>query len=246
MHKLWRSTYFSPARYFLIFPSSDYLSQNYVSRLSVRVYIQTAACSFTLQYPSKFMYYRWRYTHSGGRFTRPDYLLSPLRCSWFFSLCTAECRPRLSPSKFLTTQRSWSSSDLDRQYLTSAAETVRINPFCLFVTPVFHVTELGYLLKNLLQFKEFCLLGCNAVWSVESQPAFRRNMPSFSRSKNKRSKKPAWSKWQAEQAHRRYIPENRTLHNRRCENLRFCLLQFLIIRYNSDLVYGQETFYFLL
>jgi hypothetical protein len=44
--------------------------------------------------------------------------------------------------------------------------------------------------KNL--FEEFCLLGYNAVYSVESQPTFQRNIsPPFSRSKNKPSKKPA-------------------------------------------------------
>jgi hypothetical protein len=41
---------------------------------------------------------------------------------------------------------------------------------------------------------EFCLLGHNATYSAESQPTYRRNMSlPFSESKNKPSKKPAWS-----------------------------------------------------
>jgi hypothetical protein len=40
---------------------------------------------------------------------------------------------------------------------------------------------------------EFYLLGYNAMYFVESQPTFRRNMSATSsRSKNKPSKKPAW------------------------------------------------------
>jgi hypothetical protein len=41
----------------------------------------------------------------------------------------------------------------------------------------------------------FCLLGHNAVYSVENQPMFCRNMsPLSSESKNKQRNKPAWSR----------------------------------------------------
>jgi hypothetical protein len=48
-------------------------------------------------------------------------------------------------------------------------------PLLLFVTAVSHVTELCYLLDRLLQFEEYYLLECNAIWSVESQPTFRKD-----------------------------------------------------------------------
>jgi hypothetical protein len=96
--------------------------------------------------------------------------------------------------------------------------------------------------------EEYCLLGYNTVWSVENQPAFRRNiLPPSSGSKNKVSKKPelclppaftlvscsAYSstlKMEAicssetsvdfQRTTQRYIPEDGTLHNHRCENLK--------------------------
>jgi hypothetical protein len=87
--------------------------------------------------------------------------------------------------------------------------------------------------------EQFSLLVFNAVWSVEIQPALRRIIPPSSRSKKKRSKKPAklatcfmlvsslaYSsalKMEAtcssetsvdfQRTMRSYIPEGRTLHN---------------------------------
>jgi hypothetical protein len=47
-------------------------------------------------------------------------------------------------------------------------------------------------------YAEFYLLGHNAMYSVESQPTFRRNLsPPSSGSKNKLSKKPE-KRWQAQ------------------------------------------------
>jgi hypothetical protein len=78
--------------------------------------------------------------------------------------------------------------------------------------------------------EELYLLEYNAVYSVESH-LFRRNMSRLSsRSKNRPSKKPAWSSMLTtcssetsvdfQRTTRRYIPEDRTLHNHRCENIR--------------------------
>jgi hypothetical protein len=91
---------------------------------------------------------------------------------------------------------------------------------------------------------EFYLLGHNAVQSVESEPTFRRNMlPPSAGSKNKPRALLATSitlisflaysftlKMEAacssetsvdtQRTTRRYIPEDRTLHNHRYENLK--------------------------
>jgi hypothetical protein len=59
---------------------------------------------------------------------------------------------------------------------------------------------------------KFYLLGYSAVYSVESQPTFRRNrsLP-FSRCR---------LHLDLQRIARRYVAEYRTLHNHRCENLR--------------------------
>jgi hypothetical protein len=97
-------------------------------------------------------------------------------------------------------------------------------------------------------YEDFNLLGYNAEWSVEIQQTFRRNISHPpSESKNKPSKKPAWKqvarwlclppaftlvsslawfsnlKMEAILSYdptRHCIPEDRTLHNNLCENLK--------------------------
>jgi hypothetical protein len=56
--------------------------------------------------------------------------------------------------------------------------------------------------ENMLTFEECYLLGYNAVWSVESQVV------------------------DIQRTTQRYIPEDRTLHNHRCENLKSYMLTF--------------------
>jgi hypothetical protein len=69
--------------------------------------------------------------------------------------------------------------------------------------------------------KEFHILGYNAMQSVESQPTFRKNMPpTYPRSKNwAKSREMFSSETSADfkRTTRRYFPEDRSLHNHRCE-----------------------------
>jgi hypothetical protein len=107
-----------------------------------------------------------------------------------------------------------------------------------------HLTYKGgqwrILANTIMNEEEYRLLGYNAMWFVESQPTFRRSMllPS-SGSKNKPSKKPVFAShfmlvsclvyfstlkmeatcFSGKSVHfqwttRRYIPEDKTLHNR--------------------------------
>jgi hypothetical protein len=87
--------------------------------------------------------------------------------------------------------------------------------------------------------EEIYLWKYNEVQSVESQLTFRRNIsPPSSGSKNKRNKvsvtsfhacfligtlfdpEDGWKSVDFQRTTRRYIPENRTLHNHLCENLK--------------------------
>jgi hypothetical protein len=70
-------------------------------------------------------------------------------------------------------------------------------------------------LESNLQIEKFSFLEHNAVWSVESQPTFRRNIsPQSSGSKNKPNKKPTRSKQQTEPDYviRRYIKTDVSRH----------------------------------
>jgi hypothetical protein len=73
--------------------------------------------------------------------------------------------------------------------------------------------------------EELYLLGYNAVYSDESKPTFRRNMsPPSSGSRNKALKMEAICSSETSvdfrRTTRRYVPEDSTLHNHRCENIR--------------------------
>jgi hypothetical protein len=84
------------------------------------------------------------------------------------------------------------------------------------------------LLQNHIPVEEFCLLGYNTVYSVKSQPKFRRSIsPPSSGNQREGGGKQSPDSWPSETSvvfqlsTRRYIPEDRTLHNHRCENLKF-------------------------
>jgi hypothetical protein len=72
-----------------------------------------------------------------------------------------------------------------------------------------------------LMIEEYNLLGYNVLYSVECQPTFRRKLspPSSGSKKNKLSKNQL-DQVDTQRTTRRYIPEDCTLHNHRCENLR--------------------------
>jgi hypothetical protein len=91
--------------------------------------------------------------------------------------------------------------------------------------------------------KNWSVVKSSVVWNItllsdESQPTFRSNVsPPYSMFEKEPRKKPAWSSQQAGRiiylldscfrwATRRYIPEDRNLHNYRCENLESNLIQW--------------------
>jgi hypothetical protein len=90
-------------------------------------------------------------------------------------------------------------------------------------------------MRKHMQFEEFCLLGCNALQSSESQPNFRSNM-SHVPSGLKRSKTAVWSRQQAELTFFRNVgwlsPDNAVSYRRRE------LFKTIIVR-TSDPAYVQ-------
>jgi hypothetical protein len=148
---------------------------------------------------------------------------------------------------------------------------------------------IGIYKNNENLFEESYLLGYKAVWSVESQPTFRRKMsPPHSGSKIKPSKKTGWkqvvsrlyafialcyagcsppvftlvscldcsstlkmeAKFSSEtsvdfqRTARSYIPQYRTLHNRRFENLKSYIFIWSVIHISKPKVFykSQPTF----
>jgi hypothetical protein len=107
--------------------------------------------------------------------------------------------------------------------------------------------ESGADFSYIMDFEELHLLGYNAVYCIESQPAFQRNLSSPSSGpKNKPMKKPAWNLTPTfilvsclayhstlkieetcssetsvdfQQTTRRHIPDDRPLHSHGCENI---------------------------
>jgi hypothetical protein len=81
---------------------------------------------------------------------------------------------------------------------------------------------------------EFCLLGYNAIGSVESKSTFRRNMsPPYSRSKNKQTRNQLERKWKAERnvlATCFHIGFFLVLFSCFLFTLVFCLVAWLIVR----------------
>jgi hypothetical protein len=81
----------------------------------------------------------------------------------------------------------------------------------------------------LSRLEEYYLLGYNGVQPTESQPKCEKDISHPSSGlKNELSKKPTSSRWQVElQTTWHYIPENSTLHNHCCENLKSYLSRHL-------------------
>jgi hypothetical protein len=93
----------------------------------------------------------------------------------------------------------------------------------------------------------FCLLGYNPAQSVQNQPTFRRNTspPSsftlvsclaYSSTLKLEATRSSETSADFQRATRRYIPQHRTIHNHRCENLK-CYM------FTKD-VYFMRTFFF--
>jgi hypothetical protein len=117
----------------------------------------------------------------------------------------------------------WKKSDSKREY-----QILMITIKCtnkIFSRPVYSGWS-TWTDCNILN-QDYCLLGYNAVQSVESQPAFWRNMSPPSSGSNKPSTIPAWKQVASSNTSvdfqwtiQRYIPEDSTVHNYYCENLK--------------------------
>jgi hypothetical protein len=85
--------------------------------------------------------------------------------------------------------------------------------------------------KIILIHDKLCLLGYNAVYTVEIEPKFRRTMsyPSSDQRASEGKKKQLErdggqsSSIDFQRPVLRFIPEDRSPHNHRCENLKFCI-----------------------
>jgi hypothetical protein len=62
------------------------------------------------------------------------------------------------------------------------------------------------IIRKLLHYEMFCLLGYIAMYSVENRPTFRRNIsPPSSEMANKPTRNPSESMWQAESFHAGFL-----------------------------------------
>jgi hypothetical protein len=83
---------------------------------------------------------------------------------------------------------------------------------------------------------EFYLLGYNAVYSVEIKLIFQRNMSPLASGSTLKMEAKCSSETSVDFQRNilRYIPDDRTLHNHRCENLKYNLNAFLRLHINVN------------